>query len=200
MKLQDLNEMIKADVPWLRQNIEALQKRRERIVREGGDPWFADKLLAKLEKALKAAEVANESLNEGAEREAIYAQMIDKIAHQVFDADMGGSMQPWHGVSASLGLLKSVFREKNVMKDAEHQADKLRSQYYEDYNKRMEMKKKGKRVTEGKTVRAKLPKAPRMKHLHTVMAGRKAGGHYTEKTDYKRAKEKQKFHKEMKDQ
>lgn len=53
-------------------------------------------------------------------------------------------------------------------------------------------------LVEAKKVAA--PKAPRAKHLHDVMMGRKGGGHYSEKTDYKRAKEKQKLHKEMRDE
>jgi hypothetical protein len=51
-------------------------------------------------------------------------------------------------------------------------------------------------LVESKT-KKEAPKPPRQKHLHDVMAGRKGGGHYSEKIDYKRAKEKQKFHKDL---
>jgi len=49
-------------------------------------------------------------------------------------------------------------------------------------------------LTEGKTKRRT---APRAKHIAIVMAGRKGGGHYNAKTDYKRAKEKEKIRKEV---
>lgn len=55
-------------------------------------------------------------------------------------------------------------------------------------------------VNEGKTRRFEKPKAPRAEHLAAVMAGRKGGSHYTEKTDYKRAKEKAKVRKQIQDE
>lgn len=42
-----------------------------------------------------------------------------------------------------------------------------------------------------------VPFKPRHKALHDVMVSKKGGGHYSEKLDYKRAKEKQKFRKEL---
>lgn len=55
------------------------------------------------------------------------------------------------------------------------------------------------RLNESKTNkdRKPTPEAPRAKHLADVMKTRKGGGHYSEKMDYKRSKEKQKFRKEM---
>jgi hypothetical protein len=55
---------------------------------------------------------------------------------------------------------------------------------------------KGKQLDEGKT-KTKRAFRPRAKHLSKVMAGRKGGSHYNARTDYVRAKEKQKAHKEM---
>lgn len=44
-----------------------------------------------------------------------------------------------------------------------------------------------------------LLKAPRAKHISDIMKGRKGGAMRDEKKDYVRAKEKQKFHKEVKE-
>jgi len=51
-------------------------------------------------------------------------------------------------------------------------------------------------LVEAKKKMAK-PSAPRAKHLHDVMAGRKGGAHYDAKADYKRSKEKEKARKEI---
>ena len=55
-------------------------------------------------------------------------------------------------------------------------------------------------ITEGKTHKDRKPKAPRAEHLAAVLAGRKGGGHYSEKTDYKRAKEKARVRKQLRDE
>ncbi len=53
-------------------------------------------------------------------------------------------------------------------------------------------------ITEGKKFGRKPKHAPRTpEHLRHVAAGRKAGAHHSEKHDYKRAKEKQKLHKQL---
>lgn len=52
-----------------------------------------------------------------------------------------------------------------------------------------------KAVEEGKTIKA-LPKI-RNKDLNDVLKAKRGGGHFSKKSDFKRAKEKEKFHKEM---
>lgn len=42
-----------------------------------------------------------------------------------------------------------------------------------------------------------LPRAPRHKQLNDVLRSKKGGAHHDDKSDYRRSKEKQKFHKQM---
>jgi len=52
-------------------------------------------------------------------------------------------------------------------------------------------------LCEGRTKRSKTKTlAPRTKELHALKS-KKGGGHFSKKSDFKRAKEKEKFHKEM---
>lgn len=57
---------------------------------------------------------------------------------------------------------------------------------------------KGNKIDEGKTHKDK-PAKPRAKHISDIMKGRKGGAMRDEKKDFVRAKEKQKFHKEVKE-
>lgn len=66
-----------------------------------------------------------------------------------------------------------------------------------DKVKKAIVKAKSRVLREAKKNKPEVPSAPRAKHLHDILASRKAGGHYTEKSDYKRSKEKQKFRKEL---
>jgi hypothetical protein len=54
-------------------------------------------------------------------------------------------------------------------------------------------------LAEGK--KSKKPKMPKQRHrdLHAALITKKGGRHYSERTDYVRAKEKSKFHKETSD-